>query len=269
MPERAPDQPTVERAEAEPSAEQLQQQFEEWEVAARQSAEKLFDDCQAQGKRPIDVLRDSGRDLRNATEVFGSARIEAFVAALDALDYSGRDDFVAKLMAINEPFRQARFFDPEVRARLAAIERRHQKDKLPAGNLRATVHPSEWQLNLTDGAVVAHGDDVVEIGWPDDPTTGPRGAREIEATLRTLAQSLATRPEIKAVVAQSWMMSHPIAQRLGFELIDEAKIEDDITSKVVGWATSARADKPYRHNVSATDVKVGAISRQEFLRRYG
>lgn len=269
MPERLPEQP-AELAEATgSSAEQLQREYDEWQVAARQSAEKLYDDCEAQGKRPIDVLRESGRRLENATEAFGAERVEAFVAALSTLEYSGREDFVSKIMAINEPFGQARFFDPQVRAHLATIEQRHRKDMLVAGSLNATVHPSEWQLSLADGTVVANGDDVVEIGWPDDPTTGPRGAREVEATLRTLAQSLAARPEIKVVVAQSWMMSHPITRRLGFELIDEATIEGDITSKVVSWATSARADKPYRHRVDVADVKLGAISREEFLRRYG
>jgi hypothetical protein len=65
----------------------------------------------------------------------------------------------------------------------------------------------------------------------------------------------------------SWMMSHPITERFGFKAaavkLDAKQIEGSFSRGVAG-----RKDKAYDWQINQEDVKLGVMSREEFLKRF-
>ncbi len=268
MPERLshdPSQPDDEQAE-------LQHQYEERLARVRHNMEKLYDKAVAEDKRPVDELLDENLD--EGRKIFGDEAVDRFIADAQRLAGLPRDEFVEQATArISEVLREV-YFNPEVRARADAVqaERSAQNTEfITFGHLKGSVHDFEWhEAEFADGVKVAGGDKVLEVSWPgDEGDRKPAGIREVESSLREMATYVADHPEIKGVIAVSWMMSRGAARRLGFTTFPTIPIEEKQQMNVVAWATHARQDKPYQKGVKPEDVQLGVIPRAEFLDRYG
>ncbi len=233
---------------------------------------RLYDRALEKHMRPINLmLEENGeRSFAEAEFIFGSERTEQIKRAFQELQYADRDDFIEKMATLAEPFTRDRYFDPEVRARAEEIERRHQPETFEAGILNGSMIPSQWSFALSDGTDVQLGDRVMELSLPEERVAerglGPQGLRE---ALQRVAVRLKQDESIKAVVGVSWMMSHDLTTRLGFEKFPDVQVPDDQRASVFDIATKARGGKPYAWEVSHEDVKLGAMSRDAFLERYG
>lgn len=268
MPERLSHDP----AQHDDEQAELQRQYEERLVRVRQNMEKLYDKAVAEGKRPVDELLDENMD--EGRKIFGDETVDRFIADAQQFDGLSRDGFVEQATArISEVLREV-YFNPEVRARAdaAQAERSAQnREFITFGHLKGSVHDFAWhEAAFADGTKVTSGDKVLEVSWPgDEGDQKPAGIRDVEHSLRDMATYVADHPEIKGVIAVSWMMSRGAARRLGFTTFPTIPIEEEQQMNVVSWASHARQDKPYQRGVEPADVQLGVIPRAEFLARYG
>ncbi|MFA6588160.1 MAG: hypothetical protein WCT08_03760 [Patescibacteria group bacterium] len=270
MPEEYPNDPTAQRGDDEQA--ELQRKFESRVEQVRVNVAKLYDSTIEKGGDPVaEILND---DLERGRMLYGDEAINKVITRFQALRGSTRDVFIEEAVAAIADVVQAEYFDPEVRNRIMA-ERQDQaaqnKDHISFGHLKGSIHDFEWhEVNLSNGAKLVSGDKVLEISWPgDEDDIKPTGVRDVEQSLRKMAEYIAEHPEIKAVIAVSWMMSRGIAKRLGFTTIPDVDIESNQAKHVIDWAEHVREDKPYSKNLQPSDVKLGVIVREEFLYHYG
>lgn len=245
---------------------ELDRQYRQRDEHARSELAKLYDEALERGVSPQQLILDDADSFVAAEDIFGEKRVAQFKQDLLALMYTDRDDFVEKMYSLVEPFNHDRFFDADTRARADAREAARRVEETYVGFFKLTRLPSEWECTTSDGIHVALGDPVVEIGWPREGDQ-PSGIKDILHTFRQIAAYIRERPEIKAVVAVSWMMSHPVTDRLGFEKFSDVPISQEQITSVLNMASDARGDT-YRRSVEAGDVQFGAISREAFLARY-
>ncbi len=245
---------------------ELQRQLDERLARTRLQMETLFEKTQETGQNPADVIFADLNDKKIAEEVYGVERISNFYENLARLKYQNKADFIEQTVNVITPFIRDLIFDPEISARAPKIEERSGVEHIQVGTLEAIIHPSQWVLTLRDSEVSA-ADKVLEISWPDQ--NGPKGLQDIKESFAEIVKILKEREDIKAVMGTSWMMSRNITSELGFEKFPDIKIEDDKRLGILNLAQAARRDKQYDKGVKQEDVIVGAMSRDEFINRYG
>ncbi|MFA6043197.1 MAG: hypothetical protein WC786_05955, partial [Patescibacteria group bacterium] len=250
---------------------ELQRQYEERMTRVRKNIEQLYDQALAEGKNPVDALLDE--DFSEGRQIFGAEVVDDFVTTARELEGLAREAFIAQTTERIGNIVHLVYFDPEVRARSAALQAERasqQKEQISFGHLNASIRDFEWSdLSLGGNTTLRSGEKIIEISWPGtEGPTPPAGIREVEDAFRQMAGYVVEHPEIKAVIAVSWMMSRGIAKRLGFQVHPEVSIQPDQQKSVVDWATKARQDKPYVKGVEPKDVQLGVIAREEFLQRY-
>ena len=87
---------------------------------------------------------------------------------------------------------------------------------------------------------------------------------QIKPSMHAIADFLSKNPELQAVVGHSWLFSHPLAQRLGFEVFDEnfrPRNEHDP-------GPMARAGKPGFEKLGRYPFRWGGMNRDDFLKLY-
>lgn len=248
--------------------EELLKQFEERQENTRKQMGILFDEAEKQGKRPKDMIIDES-EFDRAIEIYGQERIEKFKLAIYELEYTSKEEFVRKMMEIITPYNYDRFFDPEIRKRAEEIEKRYKQESFKTGKLDVTIHPSDWNFTFNDGTKITQNDLVIEIHWPEEGEK-PKGVKDVKESFQNMVDILNNNPHIKAVIGVSWMMSRDITDQLGFEKFS-VDIKADQIKHILDMASTARRDKNYPKDkdIAEKDIMLGAISREQFLEKYG
>ena len=83
-----------------------------------------------------------------------------------------------------------------------------------------------------------------------------------------MASYLQEHPEFAAVTGVSWMMSYPISRHLGFEVIPDIKIPGHQLVGSARMGNEARVAKGLEPDIALEDVFFGAMTREDFLRRF-
>jgi len=244
--------------------EQFQKRMEE----IRRNLEKHYDDALQEGASPIEkILQDTGAS-EGARYIHGDERIDLLVSAIRIVSFSDKDEFVQKISDLVKPLVHDRFFKPDSARRTAELDEIHKVEEVRVGKLSASLHASGEEFTFPNSVLIGKNDRVLEIQWPDEGEV-PRGLQDIRDAFTAIANKVKEDERIKAVVGTSWMMSHAVTKKLGFEIIKGIDIEADKTSSILDRALKARKDKPYGKHVSEADVKFGAMTREDFLKRYG
>jgi hypothetical protein len=227
---------------------------------------ELFDQCSARNEDPRQKIIDEGGQGASR-EIYGDSRMDQFFDTVNKVSIASRKDFIDDMLALAEPFFRLRFTDPEVKSRADTLELTSEPEEIIAGALTARIHSSEHAYSLNDSTVISETDLVLEVGVPADRP--PKGTKEILQSLHQLAEIIRQNPTIRAVIGTSWMMGRDVINRLGFEVIPEAEVPVDQRENILDMALTARRDKNYHKQPTTDDVKMGGMSREEFLKRYG
>ena len=264
MPEREPSTPPTPEVDRAARDAEFAQRAEQM----RAQLGAVFDAAERAQRDPREQLLEDEHGFSQSEPLYGQDRVAAFAVGVRELTFSSREEFIEQLMGLAQPLLHDRVYDAATRQRAEAIAQGERSQTEVAGQLLAEIHSAEWSLTLSDGAAVSAGDRVVEIHWPEDGT-GPAGLGQVQDSLRAVAEVVRAHPEVKAVVGVSWMMSRGIADRLGFEKFPDVTLREGQRDSILGIASAARRDKPYQREVGAQDVGLGAMSREQFLERYG
>ncbi len=251
--------------EKESQQPELEKEFEERFNEGKKSLEFRFDQAKEGDKDPKEYLLEGSR-LETGMEIFGEEKVKTIIGKIKTLDYKDKDDFVAKMMELLMPLIHDRVFDPEVIARAEEIEKREKGETFPTGDLEVNLSPSSWDFKFSDGTEIKKGDLVLDVNWPEE--TKVLGAESLKRAFQEIINLLKKNKNIKAVTAVSWMMSHRISDRIGFEKFPDLKVEPEVRRIIVGLVETARRDKPYNEKVKEEDVIVGAISREKFIEKF-
>lgn len=233
--------------------------------------ERLFDDCKEKGTDPIDELMSDDQEL--IRKAFGDARIDELFISLRQIPQVEKEQFCAGVIEAAHFLFYDRYFNPDVKQFFDEADAERQQrlriEKIRFGTLTATIHQpdSQWLVELKNEQYIKENDRVLEISWPEDQT--PQGIRDIKDSFRQMGAYVEDHPEIKAVVAVSWMMSRGAAHKLGFTNYPDVRVEHKQIDSILSMVEEARKDKPkYEKDVTEKDVMFGAIDREEFIRRY-
>lgn len=269
MPEQINQNPTKESPPDSDQAEKVELQKKLAEQIEKTQLEMvaLFDELEKQQKSPQTKLLEDEEKFEDAKKIYGSERIEVFKQAIRDLKYSDREEFVEKMVALVTPFLRDRLVDPEVRKRTDEIERTQRGELLKTGKLEVLIHHSKQEFSFSDDTRVKPNDLMLSINWPEEGE-GPKGIKDTIHSFQEIAKILRERPEIIAVEATSWMMSRGITDRLGFEKFPKIKFNEGQVAKILSMAITGRKDKDYTKEVTAEDIKIGAMSRDQFIERY-
>lgn len=241
----------------------------------------LFDEAKAKDRQPIDLLLERA-DFSGTRKLFGDELVESILAQLPTVPQDDRQAFIDQMNELAEPIMRGRIFDPEIRAQLQRTEK--DTEVILTGpedqpHLEMRIHAFDDQMRdqghqplrveLPDGTIIQRGDAVMEISWANQGQA-PRGIKDAIIALRSMAATLKTRPEIKAVMAVSWMVGrHDLMDRLGLHIITGVDIPLEQQANVLDWASKGRADKPYATQPESKDVQLAMVSAKEFIERYG
>lgn len=251
--------------EQESKGAELEQQLTEMLEKSKSVLASLYDQAIEKGEDPkLYFLKD--RPVERSKEIFGEERIDDLLKEIRGINFQNKDQFVQGVIMLVEPLAREQVFNPEIQAKIKEVEEKYQPESLITGELKITIHPSEWEFTLSDGTEISKGELVFEINWPEKAEI--KGTKDIKESFQKIAEVLRSRQEIKAVIGVSWMMSRGITGKLGFEKFPELKLEDERKLAIIDIAQSARRDKPYKKGVNQEDVMVGAMSREQFLEKF-
>lgn len=236
--------------------------------------EEFFGDLFNDNKDPIRFMLEEINEEGEQAKIFGVERFKKLKEDLQKLEYTGKNDFVNQVTVLMEPFIKDRFFNKEMREQLEALEKEDEWEEAEVGKLTINIRPIKQEFTFSSDIKVSAKDKVVEISWPEEEGQDkPQGARDLTKSFKEIANFIKERPEIKAVVGVSWMMSRSITNELGFEKFPEIDIDSKKRNDIMDLANTARKDKGYIKKrgeaIKKEEVIFGAISRDEFLKKYG
>lgn len=210
-------------------SENLEQVYESEKLKARERVGEIFDAAIKHGRSPIDEFLDQAQGFEHARELHGDEAIDEFVRQLPSVTQENREAFLDSVLALLDPILRRQVFDPELRARIAADRQRDSTEVIPTGledepHLEMHIHGSRWDFSLPDGTRLQIGEPVMEISWASKGL-GPRGVKDTIKAFRAMARYLDGRPDIKAVIAVSWMVAREgLMDKLGFHRLTEVEI---------------------------------------------
>lgn len=222
--------------------------------------------------RLFDALFNTAEQRNQLEGVYGVQEILQLERELNSLPITDTGDLTDLIMERIAPVLRRYYFDPEVAARAQQIEgTREPSEMFRAGQIDGYISGSPWEFTIGAGIAgevkVMVADSIMELNWPEQSRWGLQAVKE---SLKEVAKLLNERPEIKAVVGVSWMMAHNVASAIGFEKFPELPVDAGKRDSIMSMALAGRRDKPYKpgKQPKPTDVMVGAMSREEFLRRF-
>ena len=261
MSEFTPDSPPIDQAEAAQPT-----QYEQSVATSRAGLAQLFDTATESGESPLQRLLDDPRNNDGIIYIYGSQAVEAMITNLQTLSWHDKESFVAAVLEVIDPLLQRLRSDPAVLERYNEVEAGKHIEKIPLEHLDLLIRPCDWDIPLNETTTITKGQLIADISWPDD-RPGPKGLRALKADFQKICELIQTNEAIKGVIMTSWMMSHPVTERLGFHTAPvELKTNDIEGSFSRGQA--ARKEKSYDWQISQEDVKLGVMSREDFLRRF-
>ena len=259
-----PESPSPEPDESVVDANEVERLIAERVEESQRQFGRIYDRAMGNGTDPRQIFLDEANSL-GPREIYGDERVATFQESVRALTWTTRDEFIDGMLALAALFHRARFFDPDVRAR---IESRHEREEqLDAGLLQLKLRRSEDDVTLRDGTHIEPGSIVVELSVAERKSAP--GLRELQNSFRTVAAYVEAHPDVVAVTGVSWMMNRGLVERLGFERFAHVPISPGQKEKIADIAQKAREEKNYEREVTPDDVAYGAISRADFLRRFG
>ena len=211
-------------------------------------------------------------NLPRLERIFPSNEIQRVIESISALpDDVDRSVFIDTVRSSIEPLLRAETIDPVAREKIEALREEKKitfTDSETGQALACTLRELGQDLALQDSSTVHPRDLVLEVSWPTQ-LEGPSGLKAIRKIFRDIARYMQEHDTIQAVTGVSWMMSHPIAQRLGFEIRPD--VEFPVNQKIgsADMGNKARQGRYSTQDISPEEVLFGIISRQDFLRRFG
>ena len=257
-----------------PETESPEAEYEQELADSHQRIGDLYDRALQANRNPIDLLREETENFQWMRKLFGHAAIDEIFRELPTVPTDSRQAFADRMTAIAQPTIRQMFFDPDIRARREAMRHLGDTEVILTGpeaepHLEMRIHATGLDIEMSDGRPLKTGDMVMEVSWPNTGVS-PRGAKDAIQAFRTMANELERRPEIKAVITVSWMVSREkLMTKLGFHPRPDVAIDQIQKREVIDWAQKGRADKPYDRDVNPNDVQLAVIPRAEFLERYG
>ncbi|MBI5465949.1 MAG: hypothetical protein HY974_01515 [Candidatus Kerfeldbacteria bacterium] len=246
----------------------LRAEFEQNIASIRRMATVLYEEAERTQRLPVDLIFEQESSAEDSSFVYGNQRYQSLVRAVRELKFSNKEEFINGVLESFTPLLYDAVYNSEVRKRIDEVESRHKLEVVELGKLEASIHPSNWEFVLSDSTKITIHDNVLDISWPEE-SVGPRGLEDVRTAFRKVVDILKQRDDIKAVIGVSWMMSHPITERLGFEKFPDIEVGAQSRASVVSIARVARENKNYERDVSGQDVMLGAMSRQQFINKYG
>lgn len=259
-PESTPSEPEEPNVETDETEQLIAERTEE----SRVRFADLYDQAILRGTDPRQTFLDESAS-QAAREIFGDDRVDAFRTVVQALTWETREEFIDRMLELAKPFHRARYADPEIRARADA--RHEREEQLDAGLVQLKLRRSEDDVLLRDGTHIEPGSIVVELSVAERKEG--LGLRGLQQSLHTIAEYVKAHPDVVAVTGVSWMMKRRLVERLGFEVIEHVGISPGQKEKIASTARTARKEKDYDREIEADDVAYGAMSRADFLQRYG
>ncbi len=260
MPERAEYNPEVVTEET----------YQKHAALSRTELGRLYDEAVKLDIPPQEfILSDPQSSFDEMEELYGPERTAAFKEAIQSLAFTDKDSFVDAAFAQVQPLIRDRLFNDEIRRRANEVIDRRKVEEIQLGNFKVVRMPSEWTCSMADGTIIRPRDLVLNIEWPEkEEGVPPAGIRDVRSSFQQIATYLQEHPDIKGVVGISWMMSHPVTDRLGFEKFPDIDVPQRQIRSILNMAGEARGDK-YDRPVGEQDVQFGAISRDAFIEKYG
>lgn len=221
----------------------------------------------------FDALFDTPEQRSHLKEVYGAQEISQLANDLNSLPVDDKEKLADLIVERAAPVLRRYFFESEVAARAKQVEDRINppREEFKAGQIDGYITSSPWEFTIGAGTAgevkVMVADNIMELNWPENSQWGVQAVKE---SLKEVAKLLKDRPEVKAVVGVSWMMAHDVTSAIGFEKFPDLRIDADTRDGSVMMAIAGRTGKPYRpgKEPKPADVMVGAMSREEFLRRF-
>lgn len=273
MPEERPISPE----EAQPEAREAifpqtaeQALVERLELANERLGE-LFDQAISEGKDPVQTFIQES-NIPRLEHIYPSRENQKVIESIQALPPNvERSVFIQNVRTSVEPFIQAELFDPEIRRRVDAMNEEKKikfTDPETGKALLCTLKENEHDLLFGDKQKISPREKVLEIMWSED-LMGPTSARALRRIFHEIALHLKDQSDIRAVTGVSWMMSHPVVQRFGFEVFPEVDFPKTQKIGSARMGNAARQGKPYGDTITNDQVLFGAIARDTFIARYG
>jgi hypothetical protein len=261
MPELGPDSPLIDKPETEQPTN-----YEQSVKTSREGLARLFDTASEAGESPLQQLLDDLQNNEGANYIYGGQKVDDLVIRLQSLTWSDKESFIDAVLEVIDPLLQHLGTDSEASKHFNEVEAGKHIEKIPLEHLDLQVCPCKWDIPLNESTTIARGQLVVDISWPDD-RPGPKGLSALKTDFKKLCELLQTNQDIKGVIMTSWMMSHSITERLGFQVapvtLTPKQIEGSLSRGLAG-----RKDKPYDWQIDQEDVKLGIMSREDFLKRF-
>jgi hypothetical protein len=273
MPEEQPTIPEeVQHEEREATFPQtFEQALVERFILADERLGELFDRAASEGKNPVQYFIQES-NIPKLERIYPSREIQKVLESIQELSPDvERSVFIQHVRKSVEPFIRAELSDPEVRRRIEALEEEEKikfTDPETGKALLCTLKENEHELLFSDKQKISPREKVLEVMWSED-LMGPTGGRALRRIFHEIARHLKEQPDIQAVTGVSWMMSHPVIKRFGFEVFP--KVEFPKTQKIgsAKMGNTARQGKPYGDPITTEQVLFGAIARDMFIARYG
>ena len=232
---------------------------------------KLFDRAVSEGKNPMQYFIQES-SIPRLERIYPSREIQKVLESIQKLPPDvERSVFIQHVRTSVEPFIRAELSDPEVRRKVDAMNEEKKikfTDPETGKALLCTFKENEHDLLFRDKQKISSREKVLEVMWSED-LMGPTSAHALRRIFHEIALHLKKEPDIQAVTGVSWMMSHPVIKRFGFEVFP--KVEFPKTQKIgsAKMGNTARQGKPNSDPITTDQVLFGAIARDVFIARYG
>lgn len=203
------------------------------------------------------------------SDIFSPNKIEKAISSLRQIDAIEDDElYINSAINILKPLFYDINYDEDIEKKWENLYVAEYPEEFTTGHLISIVHPFLGELFLKNGNKIKTGDPILEIHWPEDEQSWPKGVKDVLKSFYAMAELLEQRPEIKAVIGRSWLMSRKISDDFGFEKFPDIPVDKDIKIESALEGNYARKDKPFPSFVDPESVILGAITRDDFLARY-
>lgn len=250
--------------------ETAQQAYADRLTLATKRLEVFFDQATIEGKEPTgSFIQDVNTEKLEYTH--GKEATEKIMAALQAVPPGlEREEFISRIRDIVAPAIWLEITNSDVSARQSgyAPEKEHHFQTSDSGlSIDGLLRNTDQELRFEGGAVLPVGSKVMEVSWPKE-TAAPQGLHGMKEVFHVMAEYLNDHPEIQAVTGVSWMMSHPISRRLGFQVMPNVQIKPNQPRGSAEMGNAARVSNGREADISPADVFFGAMTREDFLQRF-
>ena len=219
----------------------------------------------------FDILIDTPEQRKSIEHIYGIDEIVQLEKGLNNLPTENKTELINSIVEQLTPVLRRFYFEPEVIARVQDIKKEDVQKVIKTEIFEVIFKSSPHEFTLgagTEGEVkIQKGDTIMEINLPENTPWGLQAARK---SLKEVAKLLEQRPDVKAVGGNSWMNSRNITSEIGFEKFPDLRIDDEVREGSILTALAGRKDKPYKNGKQPvpSDVIFGAMSREEFIRRF-